>query len=250
METNWCFTCGRQTCDDDKIYCSNTCMIMDRRSMISSLPPNTLIYLPSFEVPEVSPRRRTPRTKPLACIETRSRTSDGFSHWAPYNVARFRDEELQEAGPSSIVGSRWTGSDRQGIRVWARAVCAGLDEDSVSPVIEHSSTDDRLHTRPPFPVTAPNLVPPSVTVVPRHALLLHTSTLPSYPEDPRAPSRPDGASLATQSVITFSRSRKTASPKAKARLGSLMLKMCSWIVSPPRDPPTSQERNTPAAIRR
>jgi hypothetical protein len=216
-------------------------MILDKHPILYSMPIHITLHRPRFEVPSTPPARRPTLTSLDTHRQARAPTSNGVSGWAAYNTARFADEELQESQSSTFVASRWTGKDRQGILGWARGVWPGLEADCAPPAIEASSTDpDRRLTRPhPFPVTPPNVAPPCVTMVPRHALLCHTSMHcrphPVHPTSP-SPMQDDNPFLTpVDSVITPSRPRKTESPKSKLGVGSLLSKVYSWIASPPRD---------------
>lgn len=279
MDTDWCLRCARQTVswhsthladnilnvsfvqsNDTEGYCSKTCMVLDRSSVVHPLPVHGTSQRPKFDLPKIAPPQRTSYTRRHTRREARPCTLDSFSKGPAHNSARFRDEELIDSRPGVHATSRYTGRDRDGILVWAHAVYPGIPghEDECDSLLTESSSMsdlDRFLARPtPFPLTAQNLAPPHVTVnSPRHALLNHTSThYPPNLEDRTAPSLSlDSTSLltpATDSVITPSGPSKpdivsSASPKVNPRLGSLINKVCTWIVSPSRAPRASSEGN-------
>ena len=277
MDIDWCLTCGRQTVslhtaprvsdsretcfrfmqnEDNKAYCSKTCMTLDRNMVVQSLPVHMEPYRHSFNVSDTSPSRRTTPNRFQTRRETRARTGDGSSKRSRYTNARFNDDELREESRSStVVASRWSGRDHEGILVWAHSVLPGLDEECVSPILDAPSISDLdgFYSRPPpFPLTTQNLAPPFVTIPSRHALLNHTSShYLSHREDPTAPSTSqDDTSLlspATDSVITPSApSRPDAAPSPSSRvprLGFLVNAVCSLIASPLRAPRVSSEGN-------
>ena len=246
-------------CNDIQGYCSKTCMALDRSSVVHALPLHVKSHRPNFDLPSVSLSRRTTHNRCHTRREAQACTSDSYSKGTAYNSARFRDEELTGLPPRPCATPRYTGRDREGILVWAHAILPGLpghEEECFSPATETSSMSDfdRFLARPPpFPLTAQNLAPPCVTISPRHALLNHTSTHhPSNAEDRTAPSLSlDDASLltpATDSVITPSAPSKpdivsSPQPKTNPRLGSLINKVCTWIVSPSRLPRAFIEGN-------
>lgn len=229
---------------DNEAYCSKTCMALDCSSVVKSLPIHVTAYRPSFELPNVSPPRHTPRQRFQRRREARSHTVDSLSKGTASNKARFHNEELEESRSSSLVASsQWTGRDSRGILLWTHSVCPGLDEECASPIDTASMSDlDKFLLRPPpFPLTVQNLAPPFVTIPPRHALLNHTSShYPSLPEDPTAPSTShDDTSLltpATDSVITPSGLPQTEHMPSPCppRLSALINTVCSWIVGPSR----------------
>jgi len=234
-------------------------MALDRSSVVHPLPLPLRSHRPNLELPSVSHSRRTDHHKCYTRRETPAHTSYNNPKGTVQSNARFRDEELISSPPNLCVASQWTGRDRAGILVWAHSVLPGLpghEEDHVSSTETSSMSDlDRFLSRRhlSFPLTTQNLAPPCVTTFPRHALLNHTSTHHlSNPEDRTAPSLTlDDASLltpATDSVITPSGPYNLdivplPPPKTTPGLGSLINKVCTWIVSPSRVPRASAEGN-------
>ncbi|KIJ55388.1 hypothetical protein M422DRAFT_23985 [Sphaerobolus stellatus SS14] len=237
MDTDWCLGCDRQTTTDGQAYCSKTCMLVDQSSLARSYPFPSYSRV-NFDVPHPPAPRRS-STNQSHRRQQRSRASEPI-----YNVARFRDEEL-EAHAEAIVLHNWSGKDREGILRWARAVQPGLEEEvSPAPYMDVQTPavaelQRVLYRSSPFPLTAQNLAPPCVTVESRHPILL--SSLHAHLEDRTAASQSqDDASLltpATESVAAPSIAEAT-----KPLLGRIVHRMRSWMASP------TQVRGSPECI--
>lgn len=197
----------------------------------------------AFDLPPLPPSRHmtyhNARPHPLFPSDTLAGTPK----------ARFRDDELHDRRSASLP--KWSGRDREGILVWARAIAPGLDDAYTPPDVDAASMTDAVlaafhFTRPPFPLTSQNLAPPSVTVTPHHVLLNHTSLhSPSHHDEPTVPSlSQDDTSLltpATGSVITPS--APDPNPRASSKpLGHFIHKFFySWIAPPSRTPRATPE---------